>query len=458
MRHMTRRITPAAVVLAAALLLLPALPARAAVDGIEVGGTIELWAKKDFVTSADGASIPFWGLATSAGARPQYPAPTLILDQGQTVTITVYNQLALPVADYSRNTSLLFPGHDLTWCTGGAGEMTCEALPGGSASYTFTATEPGTYQYHSGTDAALQVEMGILGAIIVRPVGFDPLNPTAYGHPDSAYDREYLFVLSEMDSRIHELVSYGDPFEGNELLGDFFSNYWFINGRTAPDTMAAPGVAWLPTQPYNILPRMNPGDTVLMRVVSAGRDLHPYHHHGNHARIIGRNGRLLSTDPDPTTGTGPDLSYEVFTIQSVPGETYDALFTWTGAKMGWDIYGPPFDTVDGHFCTDLVNNETGAAVPDNYDDVSWEWCPDHGTPIPVTLPENLDLAFGAFWSGSPFMGAAGALPPGEGGLNPNSGYTFMWHSHTEKELTNNDIFPGGMLTMMIVEPPGVPID
>ena len=24
----------------------------------------------------------------------------------------------------------------------------------------------------------------------------------------------------------------------------------------------------------------------------------------------------------------------------------------------------------------------------------------------------------------------------------------MWHSHTEKEMTNNDIFPGGMMTML----------
>ena len=23
----------------------------------------------------------------------------------------------------------------------------------------------------------------------------------------------------------------------------------------------------------------------------------------------------------------------------------------------------------------------------------------------------------------------------------------MWHSHNEKEMTNNDIFPGGMMTM-----------
>jgi hypothetical protein len=33
----------------------------------------------------------------------------------------------------------------------------------------------------------------------------------------------------------------------------------------------------------------------------------------------------------------------------------------------------------------------------------------------------------------------------------------MWHSHNELELTNNDIFPGGMFTMLVVEPPGVAI-
>jgi hypothetical protein len=33
----------------------------------------------------------------------------------------------------------------------------------------------------------------------------------------------------------------------------------------------------------------------------------------------------------------------------------------------------------------------------------------------------------------------------------------MWHSHTERELTNYDVFPGGMMTMLIVEPLAVPI-
>jgi hypothetical protein len=33
----------------------------------------------------------------------------------------------------------------------------------------------------------------------------------------------------------------------------------------------------------------------------------------------------------------------------------------------------------------------------------------------------------------------------------------MWHSHNEKEITSFDVFPGGMLTMMIIENPTVPL-
>ena len=93
-----------------------------------------------------------------------------------------------------------------------------------------------------------------------------------------------------------------------------------------------------------------------------------------------------------------------------------------------------------------------------FDPITKEYCPDHGKPFPVVLPEQQDLTFGGWWSGSPYLGMLGALPPGEGGLNPNGGFSFMWHSHTEKELANYDIFPGGMLTMMIIEAPSVPLD
>jgi manganese oxidase len=69
------------------------------------------------------------------------------------------------------------------------------------------------------------------------------------------------------------------------------------------------------------------------------------------------------------------------------------------------------------------------------------------------LPDQLSIEFGGFWSGSPYLGVLALLPPGQGGLNPDAGYTFMWHSHTEKEITNFDIFPGGMMTMLVIVPP-----
>ncbi len=398
--------------------------ARAAIEGLS-GRDFVLTAKADYISTADGQSLLAWGYA--APDRPmQYPGPTLIVEQGDAVTVTLTNQL--PVA-----TSIVFPGQQGVTAQGGTGgRLTHEAGPGATCessactvTYTFTAGEPGTYMYHSGTHPELQVEMGLVGALIVRPLG--AVNQ-AYNHPDSAFDREYLFLLTEMDPAIHEQVEAGRL---NPDTGNYFPVLWFINGRNAPDTMAASNLPWMPTQPYNSVPRAHPGEKVLLRIIGAGRDLHPFHTHGNNTLLIARDGRLLSSAP----GAGADLATSNYTIAVAPGGTYDALFEWTGQGLGWDIYG--------HTETDPMEPHESAE--------------DHGKPFPVVLPTQLELTNGPYWSGSPYLGTAGALPPGEGGYNPNAGYFFMWHSHTEKELTNHDIFPGGMMTMFIVEPAGVPI-
>jgi len=397
--------------------------AGATITGLS-GSAFAFTARGGYISGADGQSIHIWGYANGDG-DVQYPGPTLILQQGVEVTIQLKNALPEP-------TSIVFPGQMGVTATGGdAGLVTREAPPDGNTvvTYTFTPAQAGTYHYHSGTHMDLQVEMGLVGAIIVRPTGFTPANPQAYEHADSAYDHEYLFLLTEMELDIHRLVE----FEAIDQVDTttFHPVYWFINGRNAPDTMLPAYIPWFPTQPYNCLPRMHPGEKMLMRLIGAGRDSHPYHTHGNNVTIIAKDGRLLGSAP----GIGADLSFSDFTVTTVPGQTVDAIFEWTGAGLGWDIYG--------HSPNDPLQPN--------------EYAPDHGKPFPIVLPEQQEMTLGAAYSGSPFLGAMGDIPPGEGGLNVNGGYFYMWHSHNEVEMVNNNIFPGGMMTMLIIEPPGVPI-
>lgn len=432
------------IALSSAIVLFTSGMALAGIDGISGQTNFAFTAKAGELSMADGNSVHFWGyedLGNNEGVGlPQYPGPTLILNQNDIVNITLTSQLP-----FGNCTSIVFPGHQVEASGGSAGQLTQEACPGDAApvTYTFTASEPGTYMYYSGTEPGLQIEMGLLGAIIVRPsmgAGY------AYNHADTAFDHEVMFLLSSLDPNIHVLAEQNRF--GEIDLTARWPVYWMINGRTAPDDLVEPFVSYLPHQPYNCTPRMTPGDNMLVRIIGADQDQHPLHLHGNHYYEIARYGRLLSSN-----GVAPDLQRGKFTTLSVPGQTVDAIFTWTGEKLGWDIYGTPTDGMPAHDCID--NDLDGYA--DAGSDYPMEWCADHGKPFPVVLPENQDLAFGGWWSGSPFMGGGEALPPGEGGLNPYGGFFFMWHSHTEKELTNFDIFPGGMLSMMVVEPPGTPI-
>jgi hypothetical protein len=305
-------------------------------------------------------------------------------------------------------------------------------VPGGPVTYTFTASEPGTYLYHSGTQWDLQCEMGLVGALIVRPTGFDP-NTTAgrraYATSDSQYDQEFLFLLTDMDERIHDLVE-------SQIMNDlavtvdmtqWFPQYWFVNGRSGTDTVLPGGADWLPHQPYEALVVIRPTEKVLMRIIGAGRDSHPFHFHGNDALVIARDGRLLST-----AGTSADLAFEQFTNPASPDSTWDQIFTWSGKGLGWDIYGhqPGDPPAQGEYMG-----------PGN----------DHGKPFPVQLPAEQDITYGQMYSGSPFLGTLGALPPGEGGFNPGA-FFYMWHSHAERELCDGNIFPGGMLTFCLILP------
>jgi hypothetical protein len=436
----------------AASMMIAVTVANAAVEGID-GTSVTLSAGEGYVSVADGGSIYSWGYSVD-GSPMQLPGPTLIVTEGTLVTVTLNNDLPLAAG----NVSIVFNGQQVSATGGVDGALTREAQVNGSVQYQFTPSKPGTYQYHSGTRSDLQVEMGLFGTLIVRPSAPLACPPTlspdiaaqtpAYNHVGSCYDREYLFVTSSIDLQVHTAVEAQAAGPGPIVLPDDAfdsSEYWLLNGRVGPDTMAPNFAQNLEHQPYGALARMHPGEKVLVRTVGGGREFHPFHLHGNHARVIARDGNMLVNGSNSLSG--PLL----FTIASIPGTTTDAIWEWTGKDLNWDMYGHAPDS--GLTCMDDDGdgyNDSGTA-PEN------EYCADHRKEIPVTLPSFNNLAFGGFYSGSPFLGDLGSLPPGEGGLNPGAGFAFMWHSHTERELVNNDVFPGGLMTMMIVEAPTVGI-
>lgn len=452
--------------LALATVLAYAGGASARVEGV-TGPNFTLVAKADFISTSEGGSVYTWGYALGSGTscaaqanvQMQYPGPTLIVNEGDIVTITLCNQLPA-------NVSVILPGQMEVSAVGGAtGKLTREARPflppagpgnpelaANKVTYSFVAMQSGTFSYHSGTQMNVQLEMGLAGALIVRPAGAPK---QAYNHAATKFDREHLMVLSEMDPVWHELVReqvdrwIATPHAPSAVFNvdttNFparVPNYWFINGRNGPDTMGEAFASHLPAQPYNALPRMHPGEKLLLRVINAGRDLHPLHHHGNNTWTIGVDGRMLTT----SRALGPNLARSDNTLRMIPGQTVDAIYEWTGKGLNWDIYGatcapgvPPSDAT----CPPLQPFQDPA---------------DRGKPFPTTIPTPLELTTGDMYSGSPFLGSTGNLPVGAGRLGTGGSYFHMIHSHNEREIINYGIFPGGMMTMIVIEPWGVTID
>ena len=257
-----------ALVAVAAIVLLAAgsAGAQARIDGIVGQTSFNFTAKAGEVSTPDGGSIHFWGYQDDDGREtlpggilPQYPGPTMILNQGDAVTITFTSELP-----FGQCSSMVFPGLAVEATGGSAGALTQETCPGDltPVTYTFTASEPGTYMYYSGTDSGLQVEMGLVGALIVRPSMGEGY---AYNSVETAFDHEVLFLLTSMDPRVHQLAEQ-NRFAEIDLTARK-AVYWFINGRAAPDDLAEPFVGWLPHQPYNCGPRITPEENILVRII-----------------------------------------------------------------------------------------------------------------------------------------------------------------------------------------------
>jgi FtsP/CotA-like multicopper oxidase with cupredoxin domain len=376
-------------------------------------GSFTLDAVEGYINLSDGNVVYMWGYAANGGAF-QYPGPVLCVNEGDTVTITLNNTLRVA-------SSIVFPGQEQVLANGApaqpqfgpAGALTSltQAAPanGGSMTYSFVAGKPGTYLYHSGTDAAIQQQMGLLGALIVRPaMGAN----YAYNRADSAFapGREYLMLFTDIDPYLHLAVERGAKYD----MSRFVTRYWLINGRSFPDTIAPNGAVWLPDQPYGSMTRIQPYDAAtnplpaLVRYIGAASDLQPFHPHGNHSLVIARDGQPLEGP------AGEDLSMEKFSLPIAPGQTWDVLFKWEDVEQ----YNPATN------------------------------------PIPYEAPPISDIVNGQYYSGDPYLGTTGSMLPGAENYNQCGEYYHVAHNHALNALTAWGVTMQGQITYTRIDPPG----
>jgi hypothetical protein len=275
--------------------------------------TFNLVANDGYISTPDGNAVYNWGFADAdKSGHFQLPGPVLCAYEGDNIVVTLSNQL--PIA-----TSIQFPGQTGVLANSvadgpqvSAGQLislATEAAPAGSVTYSFTAAHEGTYLYESGSDPQLQVQMGLFGALVVRPAnititaqdildipwedggvagatnataGMTPAAAAAaVSHAACAYaslvddtkcdplaiydadpERENILMLHEIDPGLHtfmeqHLTDLG-KLNWKSYPNGYIARYFLINGRSMPDTIAPNNAPWMPGQPYGAMAHVEP--------------------------------------------------------------------------------------------------------------------------------------------------------------------------------------------------------
>jgi FtsP/CotA-like multicopper oxidase with cupredoxin domain len=224
-------------------------------------------------TMPDGVRVTLWGYGlvsydlgngqTGTGdGTPAIPGPRLTVPAGvQGLVVYLENALPeLPGEALPPAVSILIPGQALPLAEapavtgpvrntdGRVVSFVHETAPGATQAYIWPSISPGTYLYHSGTHPAVQVQMGLYGALTKNAVEADAtVDPVvrAQAYPGAAneYDKDILLIYSEIDPALHLAVA-GDPTAVPPVLPtygtptypstiNYHPKYFLVNGEVA---------------------------------------------------------------------------------------------------------------------------------------------------------------------------------------------------------------------------------
>jgi hypothetical protein len=237
------------------------------------------------------------------------PGPRIVVPPGDSsLTILLTNRLAP-----GEPTSIVIPGQPFkaTPAKGADGRvrsMTSETLPGETGTYVFDGLKPGTFLYQSGSHPAVQVQMGLYGAMTRDESDGNAYANLPYGH-------EALLLYSEIDPALHEAVAndkYGPGKGGPTSTIRYRPTLFLINGESYTDSMAslAAGTA---------------GETTLLRFLNAGLRTHVPLLADGTMKIVAEDGNKLP------------FAKEQSGVMLAAGKTHDVV--WTPAAAGeYSVY------------------------------------------------------------------------------------------------------------------------
>lgn len=277
-----------------------------------------LWAETSFAktydfradvttkTMPDGEVVTMWGFADDTLSGPgngivTVPGPIIEVPlDDTTLTINLTNNLPVSVSivipgQVSALSPAYFDAADPDYPQR-VRSFTTETLPMTTTQYTWTNLKPGTYLYMSGTHPQIEVQMGLYGALKVYAA-----DGNAY--PGIAANEELLFLYSEIDPELHNIVTsgqYGPAGTMTSTIG-YKPRYFLVNGEP-----------YKPGQLFSNITAAN--QTVLLRFLNAGLETHTLLLQDNYMNIIAENAHLYPYQKE---------QYEVLLPA---GSTADALF------------------------------------------------------------------------------------------------------------------------------------
>lgn len=334
--------------------------------------------------------------------------------------------------------------------------------------YFFHLENPGTLMYHCHVEASEHVQMGMYGALVIYPsmkslakngitkcskCGCWKLNGKeqyhipktatnrnfAYNNIHSYFDKEYVMLLSDIDSRWHESVSIKDnpdPFNPVNFKPDF----WLINGRAFPDTLLPHHLTLHPNSDPNLTQinyesyvHVKTDEKFLIRMINLGYQVVPWHIHGWHFMVVGKDSHVspfLALAKD-CKHINHELTEMGFTNTIGSGETYDLIITADdkrGLYRKYIVKGQDgFDSLCEQL-RQLYNND-----PNSIFDIPEE-------PVDCNNPQLIN-----------YIEICNQDPE-----DPNDKFFpqfYPMHNHDDYKVTNDGKYPGGQLTMIQIDAP-----